>query len=353
MNDSEKILSAFSELHFYKELVLRNLHFTPEDSTEKEVADLLINGGDFIIAIQLKARSEKDQTDDYEKELKWLNSKCKAAKRQVKESIEFINSGKLPSFENGRKKQVHLSVTTAIIPLVVFMNDNIGNDYPHVLYKHSDEGMDINCMSFPDFKQMCKVLLSPMEIVEYLKWRLSYYQENGNANISIFMDDNGNFTVVKPTHKEALCVQFVAEEYGIETAQERQEYIQIFSDMLHKLPSRIVVESKADSTYPLILFFAHFNRIEIKDFIERVGKTLNAARNKEYNIVGSLRNVEQKYVIIFFSTHDAYALNMDYLAEMAREKGEFDILLQVFCYWESEIEFRIDYGFRDCSGRYL
>ena len=242
MNDSEKMLSAFSELYFYKELVLRNLHFTPEGSTEKEVADLLINGGDFIIAIQLKSRNEKDQTSELEKELKWLNSKCKAAKRQVKESIEFINTGKLPAFENGRKKRVKLSVTAEIIPLIVFMNDSVVDDYQHVLYKHSDEGMDINCMSFHDFQKMCKALLSPMEIVEYLKWRLSYYLKNGNVNISIYMD-NDSFTMVKPTHCESLCLQFVAEKYGIKSTQERQEYSRAFSEMLHKLPSRVVMES--------------------------------------------------------------------------------------------------------------
>ena len=352
MNDSEKMLSAFSELYFYKELVLRNLHFTPEGSTEKEVADLLINGGDFIIAIQLKSRNEKDQTSELEKELKWLNSKCKAAKRQVKESIEFINTGKLPAFENGRKKRVKLSVTAEIIPLIVFMNDSVVDDYQHVLYKHSDEGMDINCMSFHDFQKMCKALLSPMEIVEYLKWRLSYYLKNGNVNISIYMD-NDSFTMVKPTHCESLCLQFVAEKYGIKSTQERQEYIRAFSEMLHKLPSRVVMESQEDGSYPLILFFAHFNRIEIMKFVERIDKALDAARTKEYNIVGSLRNVEQKYVIVFVSTHDGYALDMDFLAKMAREKGDFDILLQVFCYWESEKEFRIDYRVRDCFDEYL
>ena len=133
MNDSERFLSAFSELRFYKKLVLRNLHFTVEGSTEKEVADLLIYGGDFVIAIQLKARNEKDQTSDPEKELKWLTNKCKVAKKQVKESITFIRSGDLPTFENGRNKQVKLSATTEIIPLVVFMNDNIRNNYVDLL----------------------------------------------------------------------------------------------------------------------------------------------------------------------------------------------------------------------------
>ena len=81
VNDSERLLDAFSELYFYKELVQSNLHFTLEGSTEKEVADLLINVGDFIIAIQLKARNEKEQTFDEQQELKWLTSKCRKANK--------------------------------------------------------------------------------------------------------------------------------------------------------------------------------------------------------------------------------------------------------------------------------
>lgn len=353
MNDSEKFLSAFSELYFYKELVLRNLHFTIENSTEKEVADLLVYGGDFIIAIQLKARNEKDQTSDPEKELKWLTSKCKLAKKQVKESIAFIRSGNLPPFENGRNKQVQLSATVEIIPLVIFTNDNIENNYPHILRKHSEDGMDINCMSFTDFQQMCKVLLSPMEIVEYLRWRLFFFQNNGNVNISVHMDDKDNIMFVKPSLGEALGHQFIAEKYGVEGDQERKKYIEAFTDMLHKLPDRIVVESESESSYPLILFFAHFNRLEIKAFVERVTRALKAAHEEEYSICGSIRNIKQRYAVFFVSTHDGKCFNMDYLAEIAQKKGVFDILLQVFCYWENNVEFRIDYIFQDNAGRYL
>ena len=57
VNSTEKILSAFTQMYFFKELVQNRLQFTEQGSTEKEVADLLLNLGDIIIAIQLKARS--------------------------------------------------------------------------------------------------------------------------------------------------------------------------------------------------------------------------------------------------------------------------------------------------------
>ena len=54
MTNSEKLLSYFSEDFFYKELVYADLKFVPEGGTEIELADLIINLEDVILAIQLK-----------------------------------------------------------------------------------------------------------------------------------------------------------------------------------------------------------------------------------------------------------------------------------------------------------
>lgn len=77
MNKSERLLSAFSENYFFKDLLIDDLHYTPYGSSEIEVADLLINLGDVIIAIQLKERNEADKTNDDQLESKWLQRKCK------------------------------------------------------------------------------------------------------------------------------------------------------------------------------------------------------------------------------------------------------------------------------------
>ena len=59
MTNSEKLLSSFSEDFFYKELVYADLKFVPEGGTEIELAGLIINLEDVILAIQLKERNER------------------------------------------------------------------------------------------------------------------------------------------------------------------------------------------------------------------------------------------------------------------------------------------------------
>lgn len=354
VNDSEKVLSAFAQMYFFKELVHDQLHFTEEGNTEKEVADLLLNLGDIVVAIQLKARNEADKTDDIEKEIKWLNHKCKDAKKQVKDSISFIRAGTLPVFSNERGQQIKIDPEAEIIPLIIFMNEDIGNRYPHILRKHSEDGMDINCLSFKDFQIVCKELMTPIEIVEYLKWRLDFYQNNGDVDISIFMGDADSVLITRPGSGEALVSQFLTERYGMMNAKEMQPFIEPFQWMLHNLPERVVAESVDNSSYPMIQFFSHFKRSEIKDYEERISRALEAAENKDYNVVGSLRNSAKKYVMFSVSTHDGYALSMDFLEQWARENGvEFDKLIQVFVYWVSDKEFRIDYAFKDSSNQYL
>lgn len=354
VNNTEKILSAFAQMYFFKELVHNQLQFTEEGSTEKEVADLLLNLGDKIVAIQLKARNEADKTGEIEKEIKWLNHKCKDAKKQVKDSIAYIQAGKLPSFSNERGQQIDIDPESEILPLIIFMNEDIGDKYAHILRKHSADGMDINCLSFEDFQIVCRELMTPIEIVEYLKWRLEYYQNNGDVNISIFMGDDDSVLFARPVSGEALVHQFLTERYGIKDAKEMEPFVVPFQWMLHNLPERVVAESVNNSSYPMILFFSHFGRDEIKAFEERISSSLDLAKKGESVIVGTLRHTLKKYVMFFVSAPDRNPWPMEVLDAMALSKGaDFDKLIQVFTYWENDEEYRIDYVFQDASNQYL
>ena len=89
MTQSEKLLSSFSENYFFKEFVYADLKFTPKGGTEIELADLIINLEDIVLAIQLKERNEKDRTQDKNIEEKWLKKKCKKAKEHKRYSCVY------------------------------------------------------------------------------------------------------------------------------------------------------------------------------------------------------------------------------------------------------------------------
>ena len=210
MTNSEKLLSYFSEIYFYKELVYADLKFTPIGGTEIELADLIINLEDIILAIQLKERNEKDRTQDKNIEEKWLKKKCKKAKEQMKDTISYIGSEKV-FFVNARGKKTIINPSAEVIPLVVFENNSI-SEYEHLLRNHTNDGLTVNCMSIDDFKLMCKQLLSPIEIIEYLKWREAFYKKNGPINLLI-TETNKGFVLSRPQKNENLVHQHLYETY--------------------------------------------------------------------------------------------------------------------------------------------
>lgn len=347
MTESEKLLSVFSENYFFKEMIVDNLLFTPEGRDEIELADLIINLQDFIIAIQLKSRNEKDQTSDIEKENIWLRSKCRRAKEQVKKTLEYISSGVLPAFKNKQKQNIVFLENAEIIPLVVFVNDKI-DTYPHLLRKHSDSGMDINCMSFNDYKEMCEKLISPMEIILYLKYRKDFYYKYGEGDLAVFdgVDDKIYFT--KPRYDTSLILQFLNDFYGLDEAERHISKLQFFRLFLHQMPKQITYSSAEDGSFNLISFFAHLNRFEISAFLECMEDTKEQSRNGKKGMLHSLRRDDGSIAIVFVA---GKALEIEYVRKLiiAKSKKGVKQILEVIIKWIDDEQYNMDFLYRDES----
>ena len=342
MNDTERLLSVFSQMYFYKELVQDDLCFTPKGETERELADLLINLGDLIIAFQLKARNDLEQTTDQEIELKWLNNKWKAAKKQIKETIGYILARQLPEFLNLRGKRIYVNSNAKIIPLVIFMNSTV-KEYPHILEKHSETGMCVNCISFPEFQALCRILITPIEIASYLEYRQRFYEENRQVDLSIYIDKQDDVILTRPMKEESLAFQFLAIEYNVQKVSEKESYLTEFQAFLHEMPEHTVTESDQNANYSILLFLAHFSRVEIKAFLERIHLARKSSRRNQYGIVGSTRRADDEYVIFYVAAKKGHKLSMEYLLKLAQQKSDVKKLLQVVVYWENYKKFRIDY----------
>ena len=343
MTKSEQLLSAFSEDYFFKELVLDDLNFIPEDSSKIELADLIINLGDTILAIQLKERNNENQTSDLASENKWFNDRCKEAKKQVKRSLELISSGTLPAFQNKRGQNVNLKSNAAIIPLVVFDNNQI-TEYPHILRKHSDSGMDISCMSFPDYCEMCRILVTPMEIIEYLEYRKAIYVEHGDIDFMILNGHDNEIVLTKPQSRESMVHQFLAEKYGMKEAKRHALFIQYFRNFLHLLPERTVRSSDQDSVYYVLLFLAHMQRYEIAEFWDVLEATKKEAKQGGTGIRHSLRHDISKYVILFTANG---LIPIEVLLPIIRRKTNPERILEIEVRWFDDDAYGIDFLYWD------
>ena len=218
MTNSEKLLSSFSENYFYKELVYADLKFTPIGGTEIELADLIINLEDIILAIQLKERNEKDRTQD----------------------------------------------------------------------KNIEE----------------------------------------------------KFVLNKPQKNENLVQQYLYEKYGENAIYEDRLYYELFRQYVLVLYEHKEIESEINGCYEVIKFLAHLFRDEIKCFVERTEKALLIAKTKKFNLVGTLRNVQKEYAIVFTATEQ---IPSEKLLPVVFEKQKVHTLLQVITYWVNDNEYMIDF----------
>lgn len=340
MNNSEKLLSSFSEKIFYKELVYSNLKFIPNGGTEVELADLIINLEDIVLAIQLKERNKSSQSNDSKKEEKWLLKRCKEAKKQVEDTISYINNEEV-IFENSRGKRTRINSNAEIVPLIVFENSNI-LEYEHLIRNHSKEGLIVNCISMEDFKLMCMELMSPIEIIDYIKWRQKFYQQNNDIDVLITDTENG-FFISKPQMKETLVQQYLYEQYGEKILNENTSYLGIFKGYVSVLFEHTVESSSMDACYEIVNFLAHLYRDEIKGFVERVKKAIEGPHQNE--IVGSLRNVENEYVIVFISSNQGEVIPTKKLLHIVSKNQKVKKLLKVIVYPINKNEYKIDFHY--------
>lgn len=343
MNRSEKLLSAFSEDYFFKELVLDDLWFSLPNSNRVELADLLINLGDVVVAIQLKERNEENQTENLEEETKWLVDRGKVAKKQVKQTLEHIASGNLPAFSNKREQSVRLSPYATVIPLVVFENRCI-SEYPHLLWKHSESGMNINCMSFDDYCEMCRVLVTPMEIVEYLEYRRKIYEEHGEVDIMFLDSVDDTLVFTKPRKREALVHHFLIEKYGVKESDKQKLPIQIFRNYLHLFPERTVNSSSENATYNVLCFLAHLQRFEIAEFWVAYKATIDEAKQNATGIRHSLRNELSNYAIVFVANG---LIQQAELLPIIHEKADPERVLEIEIHWIDEENYGVDFLYWD------
>ncbi|MBR1599223.1 MAG: hypothetical protein IJ661_10005 [Lachnospiraceae bacterium] len=341
MTNSERLLSAFSEKIFYKELVYSNLKFTPPGKTEVELADLIINLEDIVIIVQLKERNESDRTESIRTEERWLHTNRKNAKKQIAETIKYIREG-TTTFVNSRGMKMGIRQDARIVPLVVFDNKSI-EDYKHLLsYQIEADEEYVNCISLPDFQIMCKRLVSPMEIIQYIEWRERFYKENGEVNYLITDTKNG-FFISKPRNNEALVTQYLYESYGEEKLSDVGDDVVLFNQYLYVLHEHTDFSSEENSSYPIVVFLAHLRLEEIRCFVERVRKGLETSKNKDFSLVGTMRNTIRNYCIVFTATEQGEMIPFEKLIETIYETQSVTELLQVATSWVNSTEYRIDF----------
>ena len=339
MNNSEKLLSNFAEKYFTDELVIAKLHYTPEGGSELELADLIINLDDIVIAIQLKSRNANAITEDTKAEKRWVEKKCEHARQQVKKTIACIRTGKLPTFKNIAGQEIAINNKAKVIPLVIFDNHKIC-EYARILERTQDNNK-INCISYSDFQEMCKNIVSPIEIVEYLEYRQAFYNNYPNCDMYVDLNEK-HIGIVKPKSKESLSRFFSVEKYGLSGISSIEKNAKRYNAFLQSLCKSDEFKSTPFEAYKTVCFLAHLSRIEMSAFIKRFNRAKWISRLKINRIVGSFRRKNGDYMIFFIAAkNECGGGRHEDLLSCVENPKTIEKVFQVIIYWESITTYRV------------
>jgi hypothetical protein len=342
MTKSEKISSILAQMFFYEEFVYDNLCFFREDGSRVELADVLINLDDVLIVIQIKERSSASQTNLVEVECRWLHSKIKKAKSQIQNTISYIAGDKLPYFVNTKGQQLKINQQATLFPIIIFDNDTI-LDYQKVIHSRS-RNIDIHCFSITDFQAICRLLWTPIEIVDYLQYRAGFFQSN---NDSISKARGSFLTILKTSEPDAMteilfAQNYITREYSQPIFKLEDRPLQLFRYFLKEMKNHLVVDQ--GSRYIVInALLSKLSRMEIYYFMERLYLALKDAKNNIFDCSHFMINVARKTGIVFMASNLQTQNRISLIAQTFKYSFQLENVLCVNVYWEDNLHHRIDF----------
>jgi hypothetical protein len=175
-NQQDAFETVFTEStagFFLREFCFSNTEFSPPSRSEVELADFVIQLDDMVMVFQVKTRQEPSA--DPERERSWFEDKVtKNATRQVRDTMSYLQNY-APEIENDRGRRIVLPASIdlrTVIKIVVF---NGGPELPlsciQSRFHQSKTAGFIHLIAAPDWHKITETLVTPREIVDYLRMR--------------------------------------------------------------------------------------------------------------------------------------------------------------------------------------
>ncbi|MBL4898680.1 MAG: hypothetical protein JKX76_03415 [Colwellia sp.] len=282
--DSENIVAKISSNVFYKEFTFDKNDFYPEDGN-KELADTVLWLEDLLFVIQVKERKPSEVKSATE-ENKWFKNKVlKRAKEQIGNSIDFFNKYEKIEIKNIRNHTLDISKANlnGVNKVIVYSPNSsfISTGNKSIKFYESTKSGNIHIFNLEDYLWVCKFLITPTELDEYLKFRERIYLKHKEKVIN-YPEQYllGHFL---NTDDES----FIQEEY-IETFSKLIDDIEDFdvSGILTNFLEKIRIESQRTSQdyYSILTEIAILKRYELIEFKKRFTQMIDDVKSSKFSM---------------------------------------------------------------------
>lgn len=282
--ESENIVAKISSNVFYKEFTFDKNDFYPEDG-KKELADTVLWLGDLLFIIQVKERNPNEIKSEAEENAWFDNKVLKKAKEQIANSIEYLNRYTEIKIKNIRNHSIDISKANkiGINKVIVYMPNNspISDEKRSMKFYESKKSGNIHIFNIEDYLWVCKFLITPTELDEYLKFRERIYLKHKEI-ITAFPEQYilGHFL---NTEDESNI-----QEEHIETFSKLVDDVDDFdvSGVLNNFLEKIRIEEQKESKdyYSILTEIASLKRYELLEFKKRFKQIIEDVKSSNFSM---------------------------------------------------------------------
>ena len=228
MTKSEEIISLISSKFFLKQFTYSEIYVL-KDSQEQEFCDCMLEFSNVYICIQIKEKSDKVKVTPE----KWFKDRVlNKAKKQLRDTFNYFKNEEYKIFS--KNTELHIDRNKAIIPLIVFLNNDVSN-YDRIVVSKTLNRI-INIFNYEDFSTMLNTLILPYDIISYLNYRIAFKQVDEGKIIFDNIDDSS--TIVACPHNEKDYAELFLAHYYYKTIIENklsEENIKFYNTIIYQL----------------------------------------------------------------------------------------------------------------------
>lgn len=277
--ESEDITSKINSHLFFSEFTFDENDFYPSDG-KKELADNVLWLDDLLIIIQIKERNRKDVKTKTDENNWFKNTVLKKAKRQIKNSLDYFNTYDEILIKNRRERLIDISSVNMneVRKLIIYKPNSNLLDFKNRRLKFyvSNEVGNIHLFELEDYYWICRFLITPTELNEYLCFREQLYLRHKDI-IDVYPEQ---YILAHFLHTDD--VSYIKNEYidslsKLEQDNDEYNLTNFIDSFVDKI--RIPDQKESIEYYSIIKEIAKLKRYELKEFKIRFVKIIEEAKS--------------------------------------------------------------------------
>lgn len=295
MDNTEDYISSINSNFFFKEFTFsKNKFKTPDGKDELELADNFVWLDEYLFIIQIKDRNKTEGSSD----IKWFQNKIlKTAVKQIKNSIDYLNQYEDIEIINEKGHRFNVSEARKISPLKLIIytpEESLPDEYRYRKFYISQKVGYIHLLHSEDYYWLCKYLVTPFEIHEFLTFRERFYKEQSSVL------DKMPEQYILGHYIETMDVGHINPDY-IENIQNLQNDFEKFdvSFIISDFQNKIIYGNENKEYYQIIKEIAKLNRSDLRAFKERFLLSFEKSKLQEQTLPYRMTSFYSKCGFVF------------------------------------------------------